>query len=196
MNIRTGAIILLHLIATNTNADEAQNRASLNAAITGIQQQQNADGSWGADKNLQYVTTSSAVDALKASNTYSAEYYAGIAWLENHNANNVDFLSRKITSLFDHGNNLTSYLNNLQSAKRDTNQEGWGLSKNYFSSPIDTALALKALIKTNNSTSQAAAISYLLNSQLTNGSWSSNNSTSSDYWVTAIVHSVLTDIPF
>jgi Dockerin type I domain/Putative metal-binding motif/Thrombospondin type 3 repeat/Prenyltransferase and squalene oxidase repeat len=187
-------ILLLLLCVSTAKADDAANRIALNSAITWLKQQQNPDGSWGTDKHLYYVITSSAVESLKASNHYSSEYYAGIAWLENHNASNVDFLSRKIKSLFDHGNNLSPDLTNLQASKRDAAQQGWGLSSNYLSSPIDTVLALDALMKSGDSTGQTTAINYLTSSQLANGGWSLANSLIADYWITANVYSVLASI--
>jgi len=173
-------------------ADEIANRASLNSATDWLVQQQNQDGSWGNDENIRYLNTSAVVNSLKASNNYNAAYHTGIAWLENHSANNVDYISRKIDSLYEHGNNISADVNNLRQAKGDINQQGWGLNTLYNSSAIDSCLALRAMLKVGDVNGQMSAINYLLSSQLTDGGWSIENSSVSDYLITAKVVSALT----
>ncbi len=188
-----GTVLLL--VSQNISADEAANRAALASAASWVETHQNLDGSWGADENIRYLTTSNTVDALRAANRYKVAYYAGIAWLENHKASNIDFVSRKIVTLSRHGNNLNDDLSRLQSEKTDASQNGWGLSKNYQSSTLDTALALKALLVSGDTTGQTGAIDFLASNQLTDGGWSLANATTADPWITGYVHTVLASVP-
>jgi hypothetical protein len=88
-------------------------------------------------------------------------------------------------ALVKHGNNISSDLNLVQASKQDAAQSGWGLSKGYFASPLETAFVLQALSDAKDTTNQNAAVAYLVASQLTDGGWSIVGATSSDYWVTA-----------
>ncbi len=185
---------ILCLVSNNLLSDAAANRAALTGAIPWLESQQNADGSWGENDNIHYLMTANVVEALQSSNQYKAAYYAGIAWLENHQAANVDFISRKIASLSGRGNNLADDLNYLQTAKQDPTQNGWGLSGAYKSSALDTVLALNALIISTNVAGQSGAISFLLANQLADGGWSLVNASASDPWISAYVHTVLASV--
>lgn len=174
----------------NAYADNVANQQAVDMASSWIIPQQNSDGSWGNDQNIRYSTTATVVDALEASNQYNAAYYAGLAWLENHDANNVDYLARRIQVLNSHGNNAQIDLDDLQSASLAT-QDGWGLSAVYRSSALDTAIVLNALIASGDLTGQSGAIDFLVASQNADGGWSLNNAITSDYWISAHVLAVL-----
>jgi len=104
---RMALILVMGLFYSYTVAGEAENKAALDSATAWLEQQQNQDGSWGQDAALRYSATTTVVDTLKSSNNHNAAYYSGLAWVENHRANNVDDLSRKIEALLPHGNNIT-----------------------------------------------------------------------------------------
>jgi len=183
-------IVLSCLLPLEVNADAAANQAALDASIIWIKTQQNLDGSWGNDVNIRFSTTATVVDALEASNEFSAAYFSGLAWLENHNADNVDYLARRISVLSDRGNNILTDLADLQSQAQVT-QNGWGLSAIYQSSALDSAIALSALIAADDIAGQTSVITYLLATQNGDGGWSLNNTVSSDYWISAQVLSAL-----
>ncbi len=143
------------------------------------------DGGWGSLDDLAYPNTVAAVEALRAANQRTGTYYAGVAWLENHNATNVDLGAKKIMALVRHGNNVSPDMDLIQSSKQDTAQKGWGLSRGYFTSPLETALVLQALTDTKITTNQSAAVAYLVASQMSDNGWSIVGATKSDYWVTA-----------
>jgi len=171
-------------------ADDAANQSALDNASGWIVAQQNQDGSWGSDQAIRFTTTAAVVDALEASNQYNSAYYSGIAWLENHDASNADYLSRRIQVLNIHGNNPQVDLDGLHSAS-PVSQDGWGLSAIYTSSVLDTAIALNALIETGDITGQTGAIDYLVATQNGDGGWSLNDAPTSDFWISAHVLSVL-----
>lgn len=150
-------------------------------------------GSWGPSEGLKYVYTAAAVEALKASNQRSGSYYGGIAWLENHNANNVDLKARKIMSLVGRGNNIVPDLDSLHTSKRELSQTGFGLSAGYYSSPLETALVLQALEKASDNTNQSSAVAYLVAEQNADGGWSMPEAAAGNYWITAEVVIALND---
>jgi hypothetical protein len=163
-------------------------KTTVNNGVSILQSSQSVtDGGWGSLENLAYVNTAAAVEALRAANQRNGVYYAGVAWLENHNANNVDINTKKIRALVKHGNNVIPDLALMQASKQDIAQGGWGLSKGYFNSPLETALVLQALSDAKNTTNQNAAVAYLVASQMSGGGWSITGATTSDYWVTAEV---------
>ncbi|MBL1260579.1 MAG: tandem-95 repeat protein, partial [Thiotrichaceae bacterium] len=184
---RMALMLVIGLFCSVVVAGEAENKVALESATAWLEQQQNQDGSWGQDAALRYSATATVIDTLKSSNNNNAAYYSGLAWVENHRANNVDDLSRKIEALLPHGNNITSDLFQLNESKLDLLQAGWGLSAIYNSSAIDSALALGAMIQAGDTAGEASAITYLLSSQLADGGWSVVNSSVSDYWISANV---------
>ncbi|VAW53360.1 hypothetical protein MNBD_GAMMA06-387 [hydrothermal vent metagenome] len=192
--LRLSAVLLITgLFSVEAGADAAANQAALDTGIIWIQTQQNLDGSWGNDANIRFSTTATVVDALEASNEFSAAYFSGLAWLENHSADNVDYLSRRISILSDRGNNILTDLADLQSQSQAT-QNGWGLSAIYQSSALDSSIALSALIVAGDIAGQTSVITYLLATQNGDGGWSLNNTVSSDYWISTQVLSSLEQI--
>jgi len=171
-------------VANYCYADEAANRAALDLGLQWLEQNQNPNGSWGSDDNIRYLTTSTVAGAMFSASHYSTSYYAGLAWLENHHTNNVDYLARKIDTLYEHGNNLTDDLAALQAAQKNQNVGGWGLSINYQSSAYDSSLALKALLKMGE-INAGDVVEYLVAVQNADGSWALNNTNDGDYIVTA-----------
>jgi len=192
MRIRFCFILLA--VACCFDAQATSYNTNLSQAVTWLTGQQNSDGSWGANPNLQPVYTSVAVQALARAYNTNAAYYAGVTWLEDHNISNVDLTSRSAEALISHGDSLgasLTYLNNDQYNNSGT-YGGWGLNGNYTSSTLDTALALIAIKDLGTDANQAAAIAYLQNQQGTtagNQGWTinGNSNTSSDPSVTAIV---------
>ena len=166
--------------------NNAEAQLALDSALGYLEtEQQIADGGWGNSEALRYVTTASVVEALSASNNYSTSYYAGVAWLENHAATNVDFISRKIKTLAKRGNNLDYELAYLDDARYQTSDKGIGLNSIYTASPLDSALALQAVIKAEDGSNQTLLTQYLISSQLGDGGWSLGDPDISNYWVTA-----------
>lgn len=130
---------------------------------------QNIDGSWGWDSAVAPPATAEAVIALRAINYRTPAYYWGIAWLENHNAANVDYQSRRILALAANGDNVQSGQQYLQAAQSTAipGNGGWGLNATYEGAPLDTALALQAYKQLNVSTGVSSALGYLKTAQLT-----------------------------
>ncbi|WP_446812261.1 hypothetical protein ACH50O_23020 (plasmid) [Methylomonas sp. 2BW1-5-20] len=155
--------------------------------------QQNSDGSWGGNQDLQAVYTSAAVQALARAYKTNAAYYAGVTWLENHDTSNVDLTARSSEALLNHGDTQAAALAYLQGSQNLFGgvYSGWGLSGYYNSSVVDTALALIASADLGNTTQIQAAINFLKSNQRTGTNdkgWTIGTSNNmSDPTVTALV---------
>lgn len=163
--------------------------AAQNAATWLVQNQNRVDGSWGAAEALKPLMTAEAVIALRAFNQRSQAYYAGITWLENHRAANIDYKSRRVLALAANGDDVSAELAALAQAQNlvAPGNSGWGLTGAYQGATVDTALALQALNRAGVSTNVAAAITYLKSAQLTgiDKGWALAQETTSDPMTTA-----------
>jgi hypothetical protein len=160
-------------------------------AVQWLSQNQNGDGSWGASENVKLPYTAEAVMALKALNQRTSAYYAGITWLENNNAPNIDYEARRILALSQHGDNVQPDLAYVQAAQKLIlpGNSGWGLSADYQGSPLDSAVTLLACSQLGITTNVQAALNYLKGAQLTgtDKGWPVAQETTSDAVTTAFV---------
>lgn len=165
---------------------------SASKGVSWLSSQRNLDdGSWGATEAEKYVQTSEAVIALGALNQQNAAYYGGVAWLGNHAPANIDFTARRILAQGAANRAIGADLAVLQAAQNlaAPGNNGWGLSKTYQGSTLDTALTLQALNQQGVSTNVAQAVAYLTASQLTgtDSGWALGQETISDPIATAQV---------
>ncbi|MDP2788300.1 MAG: hypothetical protein Q8O79_09545 [Pseudomonadota bacterium] len=189
--IRSNALFFACLLAA------AGSQAS-NAYLTPAQKSaqwlaghQNPDGSWGSVEEVKILYTSEAVQALAATNERNGAYWSGIAWLENQAAGNIDYSARRILALTAHGDELGDDLAYLQQAQNLAAPltGAWGLTESYESAALDTALALQALAKLNQTANVQYALDWLKVSQLsgTDNGWALGQNAASDPVVTAQV---------
>lgn len=165
---------------------------SLVSATTWLVTNQNPDGSWGPNQDVQPLYTSAVVHALESESRQQNSYYAGLTWLESRNIKSVDLIARQVDALASHGDDLSSAQTYLQNAQSHigTSYMGWVLSGFYTSSTVDTALALIANADIGSSAQIQPAIDILKSNQLAginNQGWAVNNSGSSDPSITALV---------
>lgn len=120
---------------------------------------QNTDGSWGPGGGAGGYDTSAALAALALfgqTSTPSGAYGRGLGQLGGGNAaaRNFDELSRRIVARAGAGENVAADLTTLtngqnlaviDSASAAYPGRGWGLAEGFGSTPLDTALALRAL---------------------------------------------------
>lgn len=188
--VRTFVLVSLGSAYVYANAG-AYDTAAANGVAWLLAQRNVDDGSWGATDDVKFVQTSEAVRALSALNQLSPAYSAGLAWLENHNPANSDFLSRRILAMGGSGSKVSQDLTSLQGAQVTTGvwNNGWGLSSSYNGSALDTAIALQALNQQNVTSNVSIAVSFLTGSQLTgtDSGWAVDQETSSDPITTAQV---------
>lgn len=140
-------------------------------AVQLLVQTQNIDGSWGTSDDVKLLCTVEAVTALQALNQRIPAYYWGITWLENHSTPNIDYMARRILALASHGDNLQADLALVQAAQMiaQPGNSGWGLTKYYQGTPLDSAMALLASFQmgVGYTANVQSAISYLKAAQLT-----------------------------
>jgi len=166
--------------------------ASANRGAQWLAIQQNVDGSWGSRPDIKPYHTVEAVRALAADYSRGDAYYAGLTWLANHAADNVDAVARRIVGLTGHGDSLASSSSYLQGSQdRDRlGFNGWGLTPFYLSSAIDTALSLEAYAEIGSTFQVQPALNYLKNTQR-NGTndrgWSVGSTDATDLAVTSLV---------
>lgn len=192
--MKAGLIIvvqLLMLAVVLPSFAAGQYSVKANAAVSWLTSNQNIDGSWGKNDNLKLVYTAEAVMALEAMNQRIPAYYWGVTWLENHAAPSVDYTARRILALASHKDYLMadkSYLHFAQSLFQQT-YKGWGLSRYYQSSTMDSALAIMALTKLGTTLNVQAGVDYLRSVQLagTDKGWAVAQESVSDPITTALV---------
>jgi len=157
---------------------------------------QNLDGSWGSSDELKPLFTVNAVLAFDSMRQRNVAYYKGITWLENHAFPNVDYKARRILALAPRGNNVQEDYDYLMLAQdlAVLGNGGWGLTPNYVSSALDTALVLQACSAAACSSGTILpALQYLRDTQ-TSGAWSVGLGVGSDPITTAHVLQAL--IPY
>ena len=161
--------VLCMLYAAMVSAADAEYELAADTARAWIEQQQNADGSWGTSEAIRPFVTAEAALSIHAIQGRNTAYYRGVTWLENHLAGNVDANVRRILVLAPHGDDVTSnaqYLADSQQLVAPGNN-GWGVSAGYGGSPIDTALALLANAQLGITANVQLALDYLKSTQLT-----------------------------
>lgn len=156
-------------------------------------QQDTSDGSWHDPSAARtYLQTSEAVLALHQTNRRRAAYYAGQAWIENHDPQNLDARARRLLVLRATQSSAQPDIDALLAAVSTpgAGQTGWGLARRYLASPLDTALVLDALSTVGASFNSAQAIAYLKATQLTpagDQGWPTAAGATTDAYTTARV---------
>lgn len=190
--MRTGFCCILVLITLfGPHVGYGAYEGNIAQAVQWLTGQQNADGSWGSDATGKFINTVEAVQALRAAGHRNSAYFRGVAWLENHSADNSDFLSRRALALGTHGDDLSAAISRLENDQNTSipGREAWGVSSAYIRSPLDTALVLNTLGAFSSDADIGAAITYLKSSQLTgtDKGWPVGLETASDAFSTAMI---------
>lgn len=170
--IRSKVLLFVCLFAAAGAQAANDYNASLSLGAAYLTSMQSIDGGWQSSGSAaRFLETAEATLALQETNTRNNAYYNGITWLENHAAGNIDYQARRVLALLNHNASTTQYETDIQAAKAlnvsgTATNRGYGLSANYKDSPLDTALALRALKATGASTGVTDALTYLKNTQL------------------------------
>lgn len=149
----------------------------------------NADGSWGSTPEKKMFTTPRVIEALEAAGIRKVAYYRGLTWLENQAAPNFDYAAQRIQALTQQLADVRYQIDILENAQNtaQSGRSGWGVGNTYFSSPLDTANVIRALLVTNHTANIQAAVNFLKSMQRGNGGWSLASESTSDPFVTATV---------
>jgi hypothetical protein len=115
-------------------------------ATAWLQNNQHPNGAWDTG-GKQILSTSQALNGLRLANVQNAGMNYGLFYLRGSKADNTDYLSRKILTLFNHGQNVDEAVNRLISKSYIRNAQiyGWGLNHSFMVDALDSALGTKAL---------------------------------------------------
>ncbi len=196
-------IIVLILISSLIPAIVIAYSPPIENGLSWFSTNQNPDGGWGSNADLSVLDTSTVLDTFKFLNVNTSEYSNGVAWLNAQSPTATDFLSRKVTSLYMAGADVSIDLSTLVSNRNSDG--GWGGDADSTSMINDTALALQALKAVNYPDQNiiSSAITYLTNTQNTDGGWGfypstcsgCNDGDDSNVYMTAFVSSTLQQFP-
>ena len=144
---------------------------SVEDGVRWLMRNQKSDGSWMDVPQTAERDTAEVVSALKNFTIAEQSYSMGLQWLALINSENMDYLSRKIETFVNSGQDTAALLTELVS--RQSPDGGWGSNKNYMSNPLDTSFALKALAAGGYSQADivSKAIGYLKSAQNPDGGW-------------------------
>lgn len=160
--------LLFAILLAKEGFAESEYLAPANKAADWLQTQQKPDGSWGNIEAIKTYYTAGAVTALQNLNRRNAVYFKGLTWLQNHQADNTDFRSRRVVGLAGYRADIGAQLALLEGRQRN-DTFGWGLSARYQSAVLDTALVLQAYAASGKTEGVSDAIAFLKSTQL-NGS--------------------------
>lgn len=184
----TTSVLFAGAVIAGPYAAPAQNAAAW------LEAQQNlTDGSWlDPSKPRTFLQTAEAAMALHLVNRRRAPYYAAQAWIENHEASNLDARARRLAVLRATQSSIKQDTDALLIAigAPAEGQTGWGLAQRYRASPLDTAIVVEALRTAGVSFNSASTIAYLKATQLTASGeigWPVAGGTTADPYTTAKV---------
>ena len=186
LSIPLAFVALIFMRSTHASAN-FDSQAIAYASSYLQQYQSSANGSLADDEAVVSLYTAQSVLALQSANQFNSSYYAGISWLQNHHSANVDYTARKIMALVRHGTILDEDISSTLAEQYEAGVSGWGLSRLYNGSAMDTALVLQALTTAGVADGQADAVSFLLDTQLADFGWGNEGETDSDAITTAEV---------
>ncbi|WP_165755707.1 VWA domain-containing protein [Ruminiclostridium hungatei] len=171
------ALVLIAAILTTSagltlcyaEAPEQQPEEAVAKAHAWLETSQNADGSWG-DKATAFVDTGELAQYLSDNGVLQEGLEKAIAWLEALVPKNNDMAARALPFVGNAGKHSVLRADLLRSQNKDG---GWGIFKGYESDVPDTNLVLGALLKEQapDLESMKKAVSYLINRQMPDGSW-------------------------
>lgn len=141
-------------------------------AVDWLTAAQNTDGSWGSAPTA-FLDTSTVSEYLANEDSVRDNLQMAATWMEGFEITNNDSAARLLPYINDTDKHAATKNILLSSQNEDG---GWGIAAGYQSDLFDTALVLKALAA-DASTEQIVvrkAVSYIINSQRANGSWSYN----------------------
>ncbi|MDH3599207.1 MAG: hypothetical protein OEU26_06155, partial [Candidatus Tectomicrobia bacterium] len=149
-----------------------QLHTALFEAVEWLRRQQRSDGSWRDKPATQLRDTTVVFEALfSLGSTFSGRGPA-LTWLAAQSPQSTDYLARQAHTLLNAGADGTAPLDAVLARQQESG--GWGIGQGYISDPLDTALALVALVQraSIDATIINKAAQYLAASQRSDGSWS------------------------
>ncbi len=171
-------------------APEALDTALLDAAAW-LRLQQGGDGSWLDKPATQLRDTAVTLEALLSLDPDFSGRDDALSWLAAQTPQSTDYLARQAYGLLNAGGSASTSHEAVIARHHDSG--GWGMGPGYASDPLDTALALTALVlrPPEDATIIDQAMQYLAASQRPDGSWNARDRGPGRVSVTTRVLSVL-----
>jgi len=149
---KTGAWLVLYMLlagAMTHGMSEAATPAQIDAARNGglawLYGHQQGEGGWDAPFGAQAIAGHSALEAFNKAGVRGYPYYAALSWLDNLKTDSIDSVSRQVLGEAAAGGNALPYFSRLYSFKNDATRSTWGAYRQFSTSIVDTALALRAI---------------------------------------------------
>lgn len=163
--------IIMTSISLKVNAEDVTAQESAIAkAIDWLKDNQNTNGSWGSGETA-FLDTSEVSDYLERYNVLGDSLQKATAWIEELEILNNDVAAR-ILPLVKDSDIYEQIKNTLLSGQNSDG--GWGIAEGYESDVLDTVLVFIALVSDPNTDLIVLqkAISFIINKQHPDGSWS------------------------
>ncbi len=143
----------------------------INDGVTWIMTSQQVDGSWRDSIQTEKRDTAQATDLLRELEISETNFLAGLEWIKNSEAENTDYLVRKIATLLGSGENYIVLFDELFT--RQNHDGGWGSQPGYQSNVMDTSLTLGVASKAGSIDSALIlnAIEFLKANRNVDGGW-------------------------
>ncbi|WP_298434755.1 CARDB domain-containing protein [Geobacter sp.] len=144
---------------------------SIDDGVKWLTSHQQSDGSWTDFALTTERDTAETVSTLQLFPVAQAQFQAGLKWLGGSASANTDYLARRLDAIVQAGGDGTSLVQEIL-ARRNLDG-GWGGGRDFISSPTDTALVLKALVRAGFADQQIVgkAIAFLQANQNSDGGW-------------------------
>ncbi|HEU4776508.1 MAG TPA: CARDB domain-containing protein, partial [Telluria sp.] len=163
--------------------------ANIGEAMAWLRGRQTGEGSWTDNQFTTMRDTAVAFDILsELDGAGFTGRQRALDWLRTQNNSNTDYLARQVRSMAAAGarpDALAARLVALQNS-----DGGWGLAPRYQSNPVDTALAVQALLPYESTLAAGkleAAVAFLAARQNSDGGWGNLPAGASRTAVTASV---------
>lgn len=138
-----GACLSFILFALIPAAAFSAHDPAIDRGLQWLYAHQNADSSWGGADLVNYRDTKEVLSTLISLKEQNAHYQGGLNWLTQANADNTDFLSRKVVLYVEAGLDASGFLRALVASQ--AREGGVGYKAGYNSDLWNTILALEAM---------------------------------------------------
>ncbi len=167
----------------SSSAEAATQEDAIDKAVNWLKSNQNESGNWG-NSDVSFLDTSEVAAYLTKNNDLSDNLQKSAAWMEKLELLNNDVASRILPYLGE----SDKYSSVKYTIKNSQNSDGgWGIAEGYESDVLDTSIVLNSLVNDENIDVDILkrAVSYIISTQNSNGSWSLNDSDDATISLTA-----------
>ena len=159
-------------------------------SVKWVKKEQNRDGSFG--DNIQLYETSQILENLAYEESLADEKEKALQWLKKSETKSNDDMFRKFLAITQNNKLVNKNQEEIEFAKLQNKDGGFGISKDYKSDVLDTILAVECMEKSekDNSEKITKAVNYLNLCQNEDGGFAFSGEKSSSY-LTALVYRVI-----